>query len=173
VRLIRIDKFKYYQFKNTNLPFYTPLNTKELQMKAKEVMTVHPEMIAASEPVANAARKMKDLNIGSLPVSQEGKLTGVVTDRDIVLRAVAEKCDLDRTKIGDIMSYGAITCNEDSDIRECARVMEEKQIRRVVVTDNAGKTSGIISVGDLATKAGKELGGEIISRISQNSSPER
>ncbi|NLG18264.1 MAG: CBS domain-containing protein [Fibrobacter sp.] len=142
-------------------------------MKAKEVMTIHPEMISANEPVINAAKKMKDFNVGSLPVSQENKLAGVITDRDIVLRAVSEKRDLNSTRVGDIMSRGAITCNEDWDIQECAKVMEEKQVRRVVVTNKTGDPSGIISVGDLATKAGEEIGGEIISRVSQPSNPKR
>ena len=142
-------------------------------MKVKEVMTVHPEMISANEPVINAARRMKELNVGVLPVSQEDKLAGVVTDRDIVMRAVSERRDLNNTRISDIMSRGAFTCNEDSDVRDCARVMEEKKVRRVVVTNNAGKPSGIVSVGDLATKAGEELAGEVISRVSQPSSPER
>jgi CBS domain-containing protein len=67
-------------------------------MKVKEVMTVHPEMISANEPVINAARRMKELNVGVLPVSQEDKLAGVVTDRDIVMRAVSERRDLNNTK---------------------------------------------------------------------------
>lgn len=102
-------------------------------------------------------------------------MVGIVTDRDIVLRGMAQRRDPAGTRVKDIMSRDVLTCPEDTSLEDAARIMEEKKVRRVLVTDSSGRTVGILSLGDIATKGVREqkigLGGEILSRVSQPSRP--
>jgi CBS domain-containing protein len=136
-------------------------------------MTPNPEMIPIEASLMDAAMKMKDLDVGIMPVSRQNSVVGVVTDRDIVLRGVAEKRDPSQTKVRDIMSSDVLTCPENTDLEDAAKRMEEKKVRRLIVTDPSGKAVGIVSLGDIATKSGKEaeMGGEVLTRVSEPSRP--
>jgi CBS domain-containing protein len=136
-------------------------------MQAKEAMTGNPEIISPDATILEAARKMAQLDVGALPICQADKVIGVITDRDIVVRAVTEKLDPSICKVKEIMSSNVITCKEGDDILQCAHMMEDRQIRRIIVTDNAGKPCGILSLGDIATKCGHDLGAEVITQVSQ------
>jgi CBS domain-containing protein len=142
-------------------------------MQIREIMTPNPEMIPMDALLIDAAMKMKDLDVGIMPVARENSVVGVVTDRDIVLRAVAEKRDPSRTKVKDIMSEEVLTCPENTELDDAAKRMEEKKVRRLIVTDPSGKAVGIVSLGDIATKSGKErkveMGGEVLTRVSEPS----
>lgn len=144
-------------------------------MQIREIMTPNPEMIPMDALLIDAAMKMKDLDVGIMPVARENSVVGVVTDRDIVLRAVAEKRDPSRTKVKDIMSEEVLTCPENTELDDAAKRMEEKKVRRLIVTDPSGKAVGIVSLGDIATKSGKErkveMGGEVLTRVSEPSRP--
>ncbi len=101
-------------------------------MQIKEIMTPKPEEIPVIESVALAAERMKQLNVGAIPVFSDNKknIVGVVTDRDIVVRAVAENRNPAETSLRDIMSKDVVTCPEDTDVYEAVRAMEEKKVRR-------------------------------------------
>jgi CBS domain-containing protein len=121
-----------------------------------------------------AARKMKKLDVGPLPVCGENdRLVGMVTDRDIVIRAVAEGRDLTETQVQDVMTPGIEYCLEDQSVEEAARHMREKQIRRLVVLSDNHRLVGIVSLGDLAVEmlSEEELVGSALEGISQPAAP--
>jgi CBS domain-containing protein len=141
-------------------------------MQLKQVMTTRVEDIAPQANLQQAAEKMKSLDVGALPVCDQDKLLGMITDRDIAVRAVAEGRDPKATRVSDAMSPGAIWCYDDDDVREAARIMEEKQIRRLLVLDRNKRAVGIVSLGDIATRLGDDqLSGEALQQVSQPSRP--
>ena len=119
-------------------------------MKVKQIMTDHVVTVGQREPVAHAARLMKRGNLGALPVcDDEGRLRGIVTDRDIVTRCIAADDDPGDTPVREIMSRGIVTCGAEDDADELARTMSARQLRRVPVTEGC-KVIGMVSLGDLA-----------------------
>lgn len=120
-------------------------------MQIREIMTPNPEEIPVMESVALAAEKMKKLDVGAIPVYSEDRknIVGMVTDRDIVTRAVAEHRNPAETSIRDIMSKDMVTCMEDTDIDEAVQTMKEKKVRRLIITNARGETVGILSLGDI------------------------
>lgn len=119
-------------------------------MQLKELMTKGAKTIAAEAVVAEAAQRMRESDVGALPVTRDGNLCGIVTDRDITIRATARGLDPNKTAVKDIMSPEVFTCPAGSDIAEAIRLMEEKQIRRIVVTDTNSHPIGVVSLGDIA-----------------------
>ena len=108
--------------------------------------------VSPDESVVNAARLLQRHNIGSLPVcTGDGKLRGIVTDRDIVLRCVAGESEPDETRIKEVMTRGVVTVSPDDDVSEATRVMALEQVRRLPVVQHS-KIVGILSLGDMATK---------------------
>jgi CBS domain-containing protein len=142
-------------------------------MQVKELMTRDIEFVNSNDSIKQAAEKMKELNVGVLPVKTGNKLVGMLTDRDIVVRSVAPGLDPEKHQIIDAFSEGVVACNGDDDIKDVARLMEERQIRRVVVKDNEEKVIGIVSLGDLAVNIGKEMVGEVLKEVSEPSEPAR
>jgi CBS domain-containing protein len=143
-------------------------------MKISEIMTTNFEMIDSTESLTEAARKMKSLNVGFLPVKEGAMLVGVVTDRDIVIRALAQGLDPESTQVKDIISAEVVYCYEDDSIEEAARLMEEHQVRRLIVTDQDRTPVGIVSLGDIAVRTGQErLSGEALEQISEPAAPAR
>jgi CBS domain-containing protein len=129
----------------------------------RAVLFMHPE-----DTLQDAARKMKELNVGPLPVCDGERLVGIVTDRDITVRGVAEGRDPRGTRIRDVMSPGVITCGPEQDVAEAARLMREKQVRRLVVIDPGHRLAGIVSLGDLAVEVGdEELSGKTLEAVSR------
>ena len=114
-----------------------------------EVMTADPRTVAPDDTVADAARFMRDDDVGALVVVQEGKPTGIVTDRDIVVRAIAEGRDPSSTTVGDIATTSTITVTPDQTAQDAAQLMRDNDIRRIVVVHD-GRPAGIVSIGDLA-----------------------
>jgi CBS domain-containing protein len=136
-------------------------------------MTPNPEGISSDGTLQEAAHYMKDMDVGILPVIEGDSLVGVVTDRDIVVRALAEDRDPAKTRVEEIMSREALTCEEDTDLEEAVRAMEDHQVRRLLVTDSEGKCVGIVSLGDIATKSDTPLKAEAIAAVSEPSMPKR
>ncbi len=135
-------------------------------MKVNEIMTKIVHRIGSSGSCSEAARKMDSLNIGVLPVEENGRLVGMVTDRDICVRAIARDRDCRSTPVKDVMTRGVVTCSEEEDLNEAVRLMEEKQIHRLVVCDSTKRPVGMLSVSDIATKAHQdELAGEILEAV--------
>lgn len=122
----------------------------------RSVMTAPVETIDAGERVAVAARRLRDANVGMLPVLDGGTLAGVITDRDVVVRVVAEGRIAEATAVRDIMTEGVAVCVEQDALATAAAIMVRKAVRRLVVLDREGRPSGIVSVDDLATLGADE-----------------
>ncbi len=141
-------------------------------MKVSEIMTSDFEMIDSTSSLTEAAQKMKSLNVGFLPVQEGTRLIGLATDRDIVVRAVAEGLDPNSTQVKDVITSELVFCYEDDSIEDVARLMEDNQIRRLIVCDRDRTPVGIVSLGDIAAKTGDErLAGEILERVSAPAAP--
>jgi CBS domain-containing protein len=133
-------------------------------MVLREIMTTHVEVVHPEATLKEAAQKMKALDVGPIPVCDGERLQGMLTDRDITVRATAEGRDPNTTKVREVMTPDVVYCFEDQDVREAADIMEEKQIRRLVVLNRDKRLVGIVSLGDLATQTGDaELESEELS----------
>jgi CBS domain-containing protein len=117
---------------------------------------------------------MKLSNIGFLPVQEGDKLIGLLTDRDLVIRGLAEGLDPRSTPVKEIISSDIVYCYEDESVEDAARLMEDNQVRRLIVVDHRQTPVGIVSIGDIAVKSGQEqLAGEILERVSEPATPVR
>lgn len=134
-------------------------------MLVRDAMTAHAEWIAPDISLTDAARKMRDENIGCLPVGENDRLIGIITDRDLACRAVADGVDPNTTKAREIMTAGITWCFEDEDIKDVTRRMAEKQIHHVPVMNRTKRMTGILSLSDLALRAPKDLFVEV-SRLA-------
>ena len=144
-------------------------------MQIAEIMTRNVECTKPGASLMDAARKMKELDVGPLPVcGDDDRLVGMLTDRDIVVRGVADRRDMEQTKVQDIMTREVDYCMEDQPVEHAARLMREKQIRRLVVLNQNRRLVGIVSLGDLAVDAQDEaLVESALEGISQPSAPRR
>ena len=137
-------------------------------MKIHEIMTQTVERADPSLPIAKAAEKMRDLDIGFLPICENDKLVGTVTDRDITIKSVAQGRDPRLAPVSEIMRQEVFYCYEDDDVHDVARQMQEKEVRRMVILSRDKKMVGVVSLGDIATMPmEKELAGETLSHIAE------
>jgi CBS domain-containing protein len=137
-------------------------------MKVREVMTREVIGISPERTLKEAAELMKALNVGPLPVVEHGRLRGMVTDRDLVVRGIAEGLDPQVARVGQVMSEGAFTCGLDEDVVQAAEQMRELQVRRLLVVDERGHLVGIVALGDLALDVEDEtLAGRTLEAISE------
>ena len=137
-------------------------------MKVNEIITHDPQVIRPETALIEAAQKMKSLDIGMLPVCDGDRLVGVITDRDITVRGVAQGSDPKTARVQEVMTPEVIYCFDDEDVKEAAKKMEEKQVRRLPVLNREKRLVGIVSLGDLAVRTGKEkLAGEVLERVSE------
>lgn len=137
-------------------------------MKVRDILTKDPEVIRPDAMICEAARKMKQLNIGMLPVCDGERLVGAITDRDLTIRAVADGSDPLKTRVRDVMTPHICYCFDDQDLEEAAKQMEEKQIRRLAVLNRNKRLVGIISLGDFAIRSQDEnLTEEVLECVSQ------
>ena len=143
-------------------------------MKLKDVMTMRVETVGPESTLREASEKMSSLNIGALPVCEDDRVVGIVTDRDITVRGLARGSNPDTSKVSEIMTRDVVCGFEEQSVKEAASIMEEKQIRRLPVLDRYQRIIGIVSLGDLAVKTGDDsLSGELIERISEPARPAR
>jgi len=144
-------------------------------MQVSELMTRGVECARPNDNLANTAERMKRLNVGSLPVCGDNdKLVGMITDRDITVRATATACDPCGTSVKDVMTPDVIYCFEDQDVGDAVRLMEQNQVRRLVVLSRGKRLAGIVSLGDLAVRAGeRSLSGEALEQVSEPAHPTR
>ncbi len=136
-------------------------------MKLNEIMTRDVEIVHPDDSLQIAALKMRDRNIGFLPVFDGNRLIGVLSDRDISVRALARGVNSNNLVTGDMVSSPAIYCYEDQDVEEAAQLMQENQIRRLVVLDRDKRLAGVVSLGDLAMNGSSHLSGEVLQSISE------
>jgi CBS domain-containing protein len=136
-------------------------------MKVSAVMTRSTKTILPDATVEQAARKMKDWNVGLLPVVHDGKVMGVVTDRDIVIRTVAENRNPHLTTVREIMTRKALCCDQDQPVGEAAKIMEKNHVRRLVVLNDQSRIVGVLTITDLALKAANEkLPAHVLQRVT-------
>jgi CBS domain-containing protein len=139
-----------------------------------EVMTRDVHIIHPDTTIEDAAKKMKQLDVGVLPVADKDNLFGIVTDRDITIRATAEGRDPKRTTVRDVITEDVVYAFEDDDVKDGARIMQEKQIRRLLVVDRDKRLVGIVSLGDLAVDTGfKRMTAETLQKVSEPAEPRR
>jgi CBS domain-containing protein len=136
-------------------------------MKVSEIMTPEARCVPPDASLATAAGMMRDLDVGGLPVCDHDRLAGMITDRDIAIRAVAESRNPADTPVRAVMSPEIVYAFEDQELEEVARLMEVKQIRRLPVLNREKRLVGIVSLGDMATEGGIQLSGEALKEISQ------
>ena len=136
-------------------------------MQVREVLTRDVERIPPETTLQEAAKKMKSKDLGAIPVYEGDRLIGMVTDRDIATRAVAEGRDTSRSTVRDVMSQGVVYVFEDQDIREAAQIMKEHQVRRLIVLDRDKRLVGIVSLGDLAVEGDQRVASRALKGISQ------
>jgi len=118
--------------------------------QVRELMSKDPIKLDANSPITEAAKQMRSANVGAVVVEEKGKIAGIVTDRDIAIRAVADGRDPKSTRLADICSKDLTTISPDDNVDRAIEVMREKAIRRVPVVDGQNQVVGILSLGDLA-----------------------
>lgn len=131
-------------------------------------MTRRADTIGPDETIERAAQHMRDFNIGILPVCSADRLIGVVTDRDLTVRATASGRFPARTIVREVMTHQVFYCFEDEDLVDAAKLMEQRAVRRLLVLDEAMRLVGVLSVDDVATAAGQpRLAGEIVEHAAE------
>jgi CBS domain-containing protein len=147
---------------------------KGIEMKTcEEVMTPNPVCCLPTDSVKRAAELMQRENVGPIPVienEQSRKLVGIVTDRDLVLKVIAEGCDASATQVESVMTRKVVSCRADDSLQKAMDLMSKHQLRRITIVDKAHVILGIISQADIATRGNKpEKTAEVVKDISQTS----
>lgn len=137
-------------------------------MKVKEAMHRGAEWVEAATPVTDVARKMRELDVGAIPIGENDKLIGMVTDRDITLRAVADGKDTSKLTARDVMSKGIVYCHESEDVEDAVRIMEQKRIRRLPVLNEQKRLVGMLALGDIAHSASRQIAGETLTAVASH-----
>ncbi len=132
----------------------------------RDVMTPSPETVKPDEPAVEAARRMKEADAGMIPVVDDGTLVGTITDRDIVVRIIAEGRDPGSTRVGDIASRDPVTVEPDRDLDEALRLMAHHQVRRLPVVEE-GTLVGVVAQADVAREGADHKIGETVEQISK------
>jgi CBS domain-containing protein len=138
----------------------------------RDAMTGDPRSIGATASVVEAARLMREAHIGSLPITDGDKLVGMITDRDITTRVVAEAADPNATSVGDVYSQDLISVEPDNDLKEAVQLMARHQLRRLPVVEN-DRLVGIVAQADIALADNQKETGELVEAISKPSDGER
>jgi CBS domain-containing protein len=135
--------------------------------KVREVMTSNPRCVTPETPVTEAARLMKSEDVGSLPIVEGDRVTGIVTDRDIVLNAVAEGKNPSGMPVREVASRELIKINAEEDLSSALQLMANQQVRRLPVVDDDGRLVGILAQADIARQAKDKDSGQMLQDISQ------
>ena len=140
-------------------------------MKVHEIMTAHARCVGPDNTLVEAAGLMRELDVGALPVCEDDRIAGIVTDRDIVLRSTADGRDPNSTAVRDVMSPGVVHVTADQEVDEAARVMEERQVRRLPVLGRDRRLVGIVSLGDIALSSNPAFSGLALRDVSEPAKP--
>lgn len=139
-------------------------------MFVRDAMTPHAEWIDPQVSLIDVARRMRDHNIGCLPVGENDRLIGMITDRDLACRAVAEGVDLTTAKAREVMTKGITWCFDDESVDDAVERMEEKQIHHMPVLNRQKRIIGILSLSDLALRGPQELFNKVSKLASRDAS---
>ncbi len=137
-------------------------------MKVKNAMHKGAEWVAPDTPVTQVAKKMRELDVGSLPVGENDRLIGMITDRDITCRAVANGRDIGGLTARDVMTRGIFYCRDSEELDDALRIMESRKIRRLPVINENKRMVGMLSLGDVSHAASHELSGELMAAVSDH-----
>ncbi len=137
-------------------------------MKVKDVMRKGVTWTDPDVPVTELAKKMRDQDIGSIPVGENDRLVGMVTDRDIVCRGLADGKDIKLLTARDVMSKPIVYCMAEEDIEDAVRIMEKNAIRRLPVINEEKRMVGMLALGDIAGCAGRDLSGETVCAVAEH-----
>jgi CBS domain-containing protein len=140
-------------------------------MKVHEIMTAHARCVGPENTLVEAAGLMRELDVGALPVCENDRIAGIVTDRDMVLRGTADGRDPNTTMVRDVMSAEVVHVFADQEVEEAVTIMEERQIRRLPVVNREKRLVGIVSLGDVATSSSPAFSGMALRDVSQPSAP--
>jgi CBS domain-containing protein len=135
-------------------------------MKVKDMMHKGVECLSPDTAIDAIAKKMKELDVGAIPIAEHGTLVGMVTDRDITIRCVADNADMTKVKAKDVMTRGVVYCCDNEDVEDAVRIMEGKQIRRLPVLDEAMQMVGMVSLGDVSHALPRDITGEVTKAVS-------
>jgi CBS domain-containing protein len=143
-------------------------------MKVKELMSVNPACCTPHDTAQNVAKMMCDLNVGSIPVvvdHQFRSLVGMITDRDVCCRVLADGLDARSTRIQKFGTYNPVVCRDGENVEQCERLMQEHQVRRIPVVDRDNHVIGIVAQADLALKDKPERVHKTVAEISKTTRP--
>lgn len=135
-------------------------------MNIKDIMNPQARLVSPETSIHQAAESMREQGIGFLLVGEKDRLKGTLTDRDIVIRVVAEGRDIRNTRVSDILTDKVLYCREDQDASEVARNMSEQQVRRMPVVSDNKRLVGVISIGDLAQHLSAETAGRVLQGVT-------
>lgn len=135
-------------------------------MKVKDMMHKGVEYVAPDAKLHMIAKKMRDADIGAIPVCEDGRAIGMVTDRDIAIRALANGKDISKIEARDVMSRNVISCRDSEDAEDALRIMEKNKIRRLPVLNDAEKLVGMVSLGDISHALSREVTGKVTKAVS-------
>jgi CBS domain-containing protein len=134
-------------------------------MKIAEIMSSDVQLASPDDTIQAAARKMEEADVGFLPVGENDRLVGMITDRDIALRAVAQGKDPKKTKVRDVMTERVLYCADSEDIEDAAENMAELRIRRLPIVDEDKRLVGIVSIGDIAFRHKASVAGDALESV--------
>ncbi len=135
-------------------------------MKVKDAMHKGAVWVSPDTSIMEIAKKMHEQDIGAVPVGENDRLIGMVTDRDIVCRAIAAHKDISKLKARDVMTKGITFCRNENNLEEALQLMEQKKIRRLPVIDENKRMVGILSLGDISHRASKNLTADVVKAVS-------
>jgi CBS domain-containing protein len=137
-------------------------------MKIQEIMSRNVQCIAPTTPIAKAAERMRERDIGFLAICDNDRLVGTITDRDITIRSVAQGRDPRLAPVEEIMTPAVFYSYEEDDLEHVAKYMQEKEVRRMLILDRQKRLVGVVSLGDIARASGeKQLAGETLGEIAE------
>jgi|SRR5262245_36840120 len=137
-------------------------------MKVKDAMHPGATWVPPDASIMVIAKMMRDEDIGSVPVGENDRLVGMVTDRDIICRGLAGDKDCTTLTARDVMSMPIIYCRSDEYLEDAIRIMEKNQIRRLPVIDENKRLVGMLALGDISQTAGRDLAGEVIRSVAEH-----
>ena len=136
-------------------------------MKVRDIMTTTTQTILPDATLEQAAKKMRDYDVGLLPIVANNRVLGVITDRDLVVRAMAAGYNPHLTVVREIMTSRALWCYDDQTVSEAAKAMEANKVRRLVILDRNFALAGVLTLTDIATKAGYDrMPGHVLNRVA-------
>ncbi len=135
-------------------------------MKVREMMHKGVEWVSPDTPVATIAKKMLQLDVGAIPVGENDRLIGMVTDRDITVRGLADGKATSKLKARDVMTKGVIYCHDGDSVADAAQIMESKHVRRLPVIDANKRMVGMLSLGDISHAASQKIAVEVTRAVS-------